>query len=197
MYKTASQHTAPLSSTMLETAAAPPFSSLSTYPTNQSGREDLNFRPPAPEAGALPSCATPRSYPYLQKLTGCIVQQVPSRCNTKFSARSPSSQHAAAPRALPCLCSENLLHTFCKEPEQLPGMRPQEPNLGNAAAHYVPHRCTPCLGVPCLLLRVEAVPWFFHDQQPNFSWIKEGEQRFLSPDGRARNAPTESRLPEV
>jgi hypothetical protein len=26
----------------------------------QSGREDLNFRPPAPEAGALPSCATPR-----------------------------------------------------------------------------------------------------------------------------------------
>jgi hypothetical protein len=25
-----------------------------------SGREDLNFRPPAPKAGALPGCATPR-----------------------------------------------------------------------------------------------------------------------------------------
>src|SRR6185436_5692182 len=25
-----------------------------------SGREDSNFRPPAPHAGALPSCATPR-----------------------------------------------------------------------------------------------------------------------------------------
>ncbi len=27
---------------------------------NWSGREDLNLRPPAPEAGALPDCATPR-----------------------------------------------------------------------------------------------------------------------------------------
>jgi hypothetical protein len=27
---------------------------------NWSGREDLNFRPPDPETGALPSCATPR-----------------------------------------------------------------------------------------------------------------------------------------
>ncbi len=26
----------------------------------QSGRPDLNRRPPAPEAGALPGCATPR-----------------------------------------------------------------------------------------------------------------------------------------
>ncbi len=25
-----------------------------------SGREDLNLRPPAPKAGALPGCATPR-----------------------------------------------------------------------------------------------------------------------------------------
>src|SRR3989442_14362007 len=27
---------------------------------NWSGREDLNLRPPAPKAGALPGCATPR-----------------------------------------------------------------------------------------------------------------------------------------
>src|SRR4249920_382250 len=26
----------------------------------KSGREDLNLRPPAPKAGALPGCATPR-----------------------------------------------------------------------------------------------------------------------------------------
>ena len=28
---------------------------------NWSGREDLNLRPPRPERGALPGCATPRS----------------------------------------------------------------------------------------------------------------------------------------
>jgi hypothetical protein len=27
-----------------------------------SGREDSNFRPPAPHAGALPGCATPRCF---------------------------------------------------------------------------------------------------------------------------------------
>src|SRR5215470_10432203 len=30
-----------------------------------SGREDLNLRPPAPKAGALPGCATPRHSPGL------------------------------------------------------------------------------------------------------------------------------------
>jgi hypothetical protein len=28
----------------------------------ESGRADLNGRPPAPKAGALPSCATPRAH---------------------------------------------------------------------------------------------------------------------------------------
>src|SRR5262249_31123627 len=28
--------------------------------SSESGREDLNLRPPAPKAGALPGCATPR-----------------------------------------------------------------------------------------------------------------------------------------
>src|SRR6516164_8483742 len=31
-----------------------------TYSNHWSGREDLNLRPPAPKAGALPGCATPR-----------------------------------------------------------------------------------------------------------------------------------------
>src|SRR5207344_1905143 len=30
------------------------------YGSSESGREDLNLRPPAPKAGALPGCATPR-----------------------------------------------------------------------------------------------------------------------------------------
>jgi len=34
----------------------PPF----FFPMEISGREDLNLRPPAPKAGALPGCATPR-----------------------------------------------------------------------------------------------------------------------------------------
>jgi hypothetical protein len=29
-------------------------------PQRESGREDSNLRPPAPKAGALPGCATPR-----------------------------------------------------------------------------------------------------------------------------------------
>src|SRR5438552_17154491 len=37
----------------------PPPSSLIPH-VNWSGREDLNLRPPAPKAGALPGCATPR-----------------------------------------------------------------------------------------------------------------------------------------
>ena len=35
-----------------------------------SGREDSNLRPPAPKAGALPGCATPREhlkYPIFQR----------------------------------------------------------------------------------------------------------------------------------
>ena len=30
-----------------------------------SGREDLNLRPPAPKAGALPGCATPRLFCFI------------------------------------------------------------------------------------------------------------------------------------
>ncbi len=33
-----------------------------------SGREDLNLRLPAPEAGALPGCATPRQPFYTKKI---------------------------------------------------------------------------------------------------------------------------------
>jgi hypothetical protein len=33
-----------------------------------SGREDLNLRHPAPKAGALPGCATPRSESILQQV---------------------------------------------------------------------------------------------------------------------------------
>src|SRR5438477_4657888 len=36
-----------------------------------SGREELNLRPPAPHAGALPGCATPRHEP--QIIAGFIV----------------------------------------------------------------------------------------------------------------------------
>src|SRR5258708_35609830 len=39
-----------------------PFDMIFERAKNQewSGREDLNLRPPAPKAGALPGCATPR-----------------------------------------------------------------------------------------------------------------------------------------
>ncbi len=34
---------------------------ISSPPSIESGREDLNLRPPQPHCGALPGCATPRS----------------------------------------------------------------------------------------------------------------------------------------
>ncbi len=38
------------------------FKVLTSFPKkeNWSGRQDLNLRPPAPKAGTLPNCATPR-----------------------------------------------------------------------------------------------------------------------------------------
>jgi hypothetical protein len=38
------------------------FNTALTYWFYWSGREDLNLRPPAPKAGALPDCATPRHF---------------------------------------------------------------------------------------------------------------------------------------
>src|SRR2546425_3618039 len=58
----------------------PPRSTLFPYTTlfrslaragtrecQRSGREDLNLRPPAPKAGALPGCATPRRSSHLTR----------------------------------------------------------------------------------------------------------------------------------
>ena len=36
------------------------FYVIDNYSEVWSGRQDLNLRPPAPQAGALPGCATPR-----------------------------------------------------------------------------------------------------------------------------------------
>src|SRR3712207_4659289 len=41
-------------------AGALPLSYTRVSRLRRSGREDLNLRPPAPKAGALPGCATPR-----------------------------------------------------------------------------------------------------------------------------------------
>ena len=43
----------------LPTELHPPARACS-HPNQRSGREDLNLRPPAPKAGALPGCATSR-----------------------------------------------------------------------------------------------------------------------------------------
>ncbi len=44
-----------------------------------SGREDLNLRPPAPEAGALPSCATPRLHVGRRRIPGPLRSR--TNCN--------------------------------------------------------------------------------------------------------------------
>ncbi len=50
-----------------------------TYYFYWSGRGDLNARPPAPKAGALPGCATPRLSTYL------ILNHFPARCKGLLS----------------------------------------------------------------------------------------------------------------
>ncbi len=47
-----------------------------------SGREDLNLRPPAPHAGALPGCATPRTAAHhtAMKKAGTDLKSVPAAC---------------------------------------------------------------------------------------------------------------------
>ena len=55
---------------------------ISAYPieTKWSGRGDLNARPPAPKAGALPGCATPRLYSLDSKLLSSSAQAERPSC---------------------------------------------------------------------------------------------------------------------
>jgi hypothetical protein len=50
-----------------------------------SGRGDLNARPPAPKAGALPGCATPRQ---LRSLHSKPLLDLPSILNPAFSLKT-------------------------------------------------------------------------------------------------------------
>jgi hypothetical protein len=54
----------------------------------QSGRADLNGRPPAPKAGALPGCATPRNR---KALTQALIP-LNHRCVLEVSPRDPDDQ---------------------------------------------------------------------------------------------------------
>src|SRR5580704_617224 len=66
-----------------------------------SGRPDLNRRPPAPKAGALPGCATPRHevpcnsklFPHLRLRQTRTRSNVMSRIQSRFKLRTESSVH--------------------------------------------------------------------------------------------------------
>ena len=45
--------------------------------SSESGRGDLNPRPPAPKAGALPGCATPRIFPGLTWMFSAQARSLP------------------------------------------------------------------------------------------------------------------------
>lgn len=73
-----------------------------------SGRQDLNLRPPAPHAGALPNCATPRRYAVRHcfesrslprrgrnhTCIGCIWEALFTKINCAETAALPRVQHA-------------------------------------------------------------------------------------------------------
>src|SRR2546425_12838881 len=68
----------------------------------KSGREDSNLRPPAPKAGALPGCATPRRRRIIPARS--CAGNFASRCaqpaliarSDQARARKTSDEHAAA-----------------------------------------------------------------------------------------------------
>src|SRR2546422_97351 len=88
---------------------------MSSSPIVESGREDLNLRPPQPHCGALPGCATPRyqeQKQYSRKATSksratpslsIIIQNAPTiATRLQFSADTHSlhlagSQNHSAP----------------------------------------------------------------------------------------------------
>src|SRR5438128_11113916 len=60
---------------------------------NWSGREDLNLRPPAPKAGALPGCATPR-----QKRTGVFILAKKRLAISSYSGFRAGVDHTSGPK---------------------------------------------------------------------------------------------------
>ena len=71
----------------------PPGRASSRPPQPQSERPDLNWRPPAPQAGALPGCATPRragSYWLFVHGARCV-----DRCIHRWSLRADTSRGIA------------------------------------------------------------------------------------------------------
>ena len=84
-----------------------------------SGREDSNFRPPAPHAGALPGCATPRpNRDYTVPLTRpdraiagfppvpAARWQRPASAPRPVRSASSSARHAPRPAARPPRCRD-------------------------------------------------------------------------------------------
>src|SRR3990172_510218 len=69
-----------------------------------SGLEDLNLRPPAPKAGALPGCATPRSsacpHPDQKSSCGCCGTILPHQCGMRTQA-APSPETTPPSRSPP------------------------------------------------------------------------------------------------
>ena len=59
-----------------------------------SGRQDLNLRPPAPHAGALPNCATSR---YRKSYINYILMSLPASAGNEVQ-RSSSSINSPNPR---------------------------------------------------------------------------------------------------
>ena len=73
-----------------------------------SGRQDLNLRPPGPQPGALPDCATPRSdkratgiEPALEAWKASVQPQHFARQSSASSYRAPPGRRAATANAWP------------------------------------------------------------------------------------------------
>jgi hypothetical protein len=70
---------------------------------NVSGRQDLNLRPPGPQPGALPDCATPRDPPDStgNALARAQAPVVPPACEHPFAPAHSAETGRSSPRSRP------------------------------------------------------------------------------------------------
>src|SRR5688500_16282834 len=79
---------------------------------NWSGRQDLNLRPPDPQSGALPGCATPRREPRLSQI-----------CATPSRSQPRAQREQALPHAQERLGVGGFAHSQLELLRALAGVR--------------------------------------------------------------------------
>jgi hypothetical protein len=88
-----------------------------------SGRPDLNRRPPAPKAGALPGCATPRHNEPLDYTLCNFKPESALRCGISFRANLAPQPSASILKSCAASSASSDLRAIVKSPSRPTGTR--------------------------------------------------------------------------